>query len=64
MGSVTITKTKEFLIFKIPLAALQKRQTFSREEKAVREGLRAVARGRISKSFHTAESAAAFLRNI
>lgn len=64
MQSVTITKTKEFLIFKIPLAALQKRRTFSREEKAVREGLRAVVEGRISKPFHTAESAVAFLQSI
>lgn len=64
MQSVTITKTKEFLIFKIPLAALQKQRGSSREEKAVREGLRAVAEGRISKPFHTAESAVAFLRGI
>ncbi len=64
MQSVTITKTKQFLIFKIPLTALQKQQSSSREEKAIREGLQAVAEGRISKSFHTAKSALTFLRSI
>lgn len=67
MTTATITKTKEYLLIKIPLKNLAKEQdvsVFSEDEKAVHEGLKALAEGRVSKKFKTARSATAFLRKL
>ena len=66
MEPITITKTKDYLILKIPTKALkQKRDGVSpTEKKAVQEGLRALEKGKVSKPFKTAKEAVAFLHSL
>ena len=67
MTTGTITKTKDYLVIKIPLRDIQKSKEIGlaiTEEDAVKEGLRAVAEGRVSKEFKTVREAISFLDNL
>ena len=66
MTQLTIEKTKDYLVLKIPLGAIKEKKSLipSQEEKAVLEGLKALEEGRVSKSFKTTKEAISFLRNI
>ncbi len=63
MESIIISKTKDYLILRIPTKALKTRK-MSGEELAVQEGLKALEKGKVSKSFKTAKEAVAFLRSL
>ena len=65
MEPITITKTKDYLIFKIPTKTLKyNRKSVSSTEKIIKEGLNALEKGRVSKSFKTSREAIAFLRSL
>lgn len=67
MTTATITRTKDYLVIKIPLgrlAAERKIDIVSEDQKASEEGLRAIADGRVSKKFRTARGAISFLRKL
>ena len=67
MTTATITRTKDHLVIKIPLGSLvgeRKLVIASEDQKAVEEGLRAIAEGRVSKKFRTAKEALSFLRKL
>lgn len=66
MPQLTVIKTKDYLLLKIPLKAIKEREILvsSQEEKAVMEGLKALEEGRVSKVFNNTEEALSFLRNI
>lgn len=67
MAIGTITKTKDFLVIKVPLKDLQKKREVNfviSEEDAVKEGLRAVAEGRVSREFKTVREAVSFLDSL
>ena len=66
MNHVTVTKTREYLVLKIPLRAVrEKRFSISiRDRQAIAEGLRAIKEGRVSKSYKTAKEAIAYLRSL
>lgn len=65
---MTITKTKDYLVFKIPIKAIKigaaRPKIFSRGEKAIAEGLEAIKNGKFSGSFSNAKEAVAFLRGL
>ena len=66
MTTATITRTKEYLVIKIPLRNVVKR-SFSvslKDQALIHEGLRAVEEGRVSKRFKTTREAASFLRKL
>ena len=63
MEPITITKTKDYLILKIPTKAFKTRK-ISSEEKAVQEGLKAFEKGKVSQSFKAVKEAVAFLRSL
>ncbi len=62
MSELTVTKTKKYLILKIPIADVQrgKVSVSSRAQRAIAEGLKAYGRGRGAGPF-TAKQAAFFL---
>ena len=66
MEPITITKTKDYLILKIPTKALKygRKDTSSNEKKIIQEGLNALEKGRVSKPFKTAREAIVFLRSL
>ncbi|TSC55918.1 MAG: hypothetical protein Greene071421_579 [Parcubacteria group bacterium Greene0714_21] len=66
MNQLVVTKTREYLILKIPLSSIKSgASSIAQEEReAVFEGLRAVKAGRVSPSFQSAKSAIAFLRTL
>ena len=66
MNQLVVTKTKEYLILKIPLSSIQREVSSiaQKEREAVFEGLRAVKAGRVSPSFKSAKSAIAFLKTL
>ena len=67
MTTATISRTNEYLVIKIPLRQLKRdgETTFSSEdEKAVKEGLRAIAEGRVSKPLKTKREILSFLENL
>ena len=66
MEHITITKTKEYFILKIPTKNLKQtpRTLISIEERAIQEGLRALEKGRVTKSFKEAKEAIAFLHSL
>lgn len=67
MEQVTITKTKNYIILKIPTGTLRQEQSkkaTSAEVRAVKEGLKALREGRTSKPLKNAKEAAAFLRSL
>ena len=67
MSTATIHKTKNYLVIKIPLQTVSKRERVplsGLDKKAVEEGLKAIAKGRVSRGFKTAKEAVAFLRSI
>lgn len=66
MTQLTITKTKDYLILKIPLKVMKERKISisPQEKKAVLEGLKAFEERRVSKSFRNTKEAISFLRNI
>ena len=59
MGTVTISKTKDYLVLKIPLKALRPRRSVSpsREDRAVADGLRALEQKKIVGPFLSAKTA-------
>jgi len=63
MEPITITKTKDYLILKIPTKILGNRKV-SGEEQAIQEGLKALKKGKVSKSFKAAKEAITFLRSL
>ena len=66
MEQVTITKTKNYLILRIPTKTLEHSRSniVSREERAIREGLKAIEEGRTSRPLKGAKEAIAFLRSL
>lgn len=66
MTQLTVTKTKNYLILKIPLKVIKERKIFisPREKKAILEGLKTFGEGRVSKPFRNAKQAISFLRSI
>ena len=66
MEQVTITKTKNYIILKIPTETLHResKKPASDEEFAVKEGLRALRYGRISRPLKNAKEAVALLRSL
>lgn len=66
MTTATITRTKEYLVIKIPLQKMEERSfaISSKEEAIIRDGLRAMDAGRVSKRFKTAREAISFLKKI
>lgn len=68
MAQLTIEKTRDYLVLKIPLKSIsEKRERIpisSGEQRVIFEGLKALEEGRVSKSFRSAKEAIAFLRNI
>ncbi|MBI4281580.1 hypothetical protein HY625_02025 [Candidatus Uhrbacteria bacterium] len=65
MQQVMITKTKQYLIFKIPLSTIQKTSLrLPRVDKAIADGLKAVVAGRTEGPFKSGHEAIAFLRSL
>ncbi len=66
MNQVTVTKTKDYLVLKIPLQAVRERKIFlsDNQRHAIAEGLRAIKEGRVSKPYKNAKEAIAFLRSL
>lgn len=66
MAQLTVTKTKDYLVLKIPLEVIKQKKSSisSQEKKAILEGLKAFQEGRVSKSFKDAKEATSFLKNI
>ena len=67
MPQLTVTKTKDYVVLKIPRAMWREQDadTVSLEEKkGIEEGMKAMKEGRMSKSFTSAKSAIAFLRSL
>jgi hypothetical protein len=67
MEQVLVSKTKNYLILKIPLLAVKKKRRILIDDPArvaVLEGLKAVEKGRVSKTFSNAKDAVAFLEKI
>ena len=66
MEQVLVSKTKDYLILKIPLLAVKKRRALIDDSAraAVLEGLEAIKKGRISKAFSSAKDAVAFLNKL
>ena len=65
MTKLTVSKTKDYLILKIPLRAVRRGKVFvsPRVERMITEGLAAYAHGRGAGPFH-AKQEAAFLRTL
>ena len=65
MSELTVTRTKEYLILKIPLRAMRrgKVSVSSKTDRAITEGLKAYAEGRTYGPFN-AKEADAFLRKL
>lgn len=63
MEQVLVSKTKEYLILKIPLLAVKKKRVLidNSARTAVLEGLEAVKKGRVSKVFSNTKDAVRFL---
>ena len=66
MEQITITKTKNYLILKIPTKGLERNHGHfvSEEERVIQEGLKALEEGRVSKPLKGTKRAIAFLRNL
>lgn len=66
MEQVLVSKTKDYLILKIPLLAVKKRRVLIDDpaRTAVLEGLEAIKKGKVSKVFNNAKDAVAFLAEI
>ncbi len=66
MSQLTILKTKDYLVLKIPLKALRPRRpvSLSREERAIADGLRALEQKKIAGPFSSAKTAIRFLRQL
>ena len=67
MTTATITKTKNYLVIKIPIKRLEtvrKIRMGSEEKKAVAEGLRAIATGRVSRPLKSEREVISFLRKL
>ncbi|HCE86328.1 MAG TPA: hypothetical protein DEP08_00800 [Candidatus Jacksonbacteria bacterium] len=67
MTTATIDRTKNYLIIKIPLRGLKRREvvTFDpKDEELVNEGLKAIAEGRVSKSFRNVREAILHLKKL
>jgi len=65
MSTATIIREKEYIVIRIPVKGMKKKQRaiISVEDKeAIQEGLRAIAKGRVSKPLRTAREAISFLR--
>ena len=64
MEQVLVSQTKNYLVLKIPLQAVKKREVLigDLERAAVLEGLEAIKEGRISETFNGTKEAVAFLR--
>lgn len=66
MQQLSITRTKDFIIFKIPVKS-QGRGAFRvapKEEELIQEGLEAMVRGQVSKKFKSAREATRHLRGL
>ena len=65
MIQLTVSKTKDYLILKIPLRAVRRGKVFvsPRVERMIAEGLMAYVHGRGAGPFH-AKQATAFLRTL
>ncbi len=79
MEQVLVSKTKDYLILKIPLLAVKKRRVFiddqervavseclvnKKERVAIAKGLEDFEKGRHSKVFNNAKEAIGFLRSL
>ena len=66
MNQLVVTKTKEYLILKIPLSSIKRgiSSIAQKERDAIFEGLRAVKAGRVSPPFKSAKNAIAFLKTL
>ncbi|MDO8676186.1 MAG: hypothetical protein Q7K16_00805 [Candidatus Azambacteria bacterium] len=66
MEHIIITKTKEYLILKIPTKSLRQtpKTPTSIEERVIQEGLKALEKGEVTKSFKEAKEAISFLRSL
>ena len=66
MNQVTVTKTKDYLLLKIPLQAVRERRVSlsNGQRRVIAEGLKAIKEGRVSKPYKTAKEAIAFLRSL
>jgi len=67
MTTATITKTKNYLVIKIPISKLatdHKIHMATDDQKAIAEGLRAIAEGRVSRPLKTAREVTSFLRKL
>lgn len=66
MNQLIITKTKDYLILKIPLRSVNEGtvSVSARDRKVIIEGLKAVKDKKVSQSFTNAKEAISLLRNL
>lgn len=66
MEQVLVSKTKDYLILKIPLLAVRKRRVLidDPERVAIAKGLEDFEKGRHSKVFNNTKEAIGFLRSL
>lgn len=66
MEQLTVTRTKNYLVLKIPLKAVKEGEfeVSPREKRAILEGLKALEEGRTSRTFKNAREAITFLRSL
>lgn len=66
MNQLIITKTKDYLILKIPLKSVNKGtiSVSARDKKAITEGLKAIKDKKVSRSFTDTKEATSFLRSL
>jgi hypothetical protein len=66
MSQLTVSRTKEYLILKIPLKSLDEGviSVSKKEKKAIEEGLKAIKQNNVSQTFNTQKEASTFLGDL